>query len=52
MEIVQDGKPVAATRVTGPLAEQIEAITAVRNIQWGQGVYGPFRGRLISGAGE
>ena len=36
----QDGKQLAATTVTGPLAERLRNLPSFKPVQWGDGIYG------------
>ena len=47
--IAQDGKQLAATTLTGPLAEHVSAMSQFSNIKWGDGIYGRFSGAAIDG---
>ena len=47
--IFQDGEEIAATTLTGPLGEQLNKVSDLDNMHWGQGIYGRFRGDSISG---
>jgi len=47
--IAQDGKELAGAMLTGPLGEQLRAISAVTNVKWGDGIYGKFGGTLTRG---
>lgn len=47
--IQQDGKRLATTTLTGSLAEQLGNITGLKNVQWGNGIYGQFGGQSVSG---
>ena len=48
--ICQDGNRLVAIPITGPLAEQLGHVRTLRNVQWGQGVYGRFGGVSLSGS--
>ena len=48
--IAQDGKRLAATTLTGPLAERLSALSKLKNINWGDGIYGRFSGSAIEGS--
>ncbi len=50
ISITQDGKEIAATTLTGPLAEQLRSVAELKNVTWGQGIYGKFNGDSIEGA--
>ena len=50
MSITQDGVTMAATRLTGPLAEQLRDATVSKNVRWGQGIYGKFNGNALQGS--
>jgi hypothetical protein len=47
--ITQDGKQLAPTTLTGPLVERLNAMSGLRNIKWGDGIYGRFSGAAIDG---
>lgn len=47
--IAQDGKTLAASELTGPLADQLRAVSGLKDLKWGSGVYGRFNGRSIDG---
>jgi len=47
--IAQDGKQLAATTLTGPLAERLRALSQLSNVKWGDGIYGRFSGMVIDG---
>ena len=47
--IQQDGKRLAKTTLTGSLAEQLGKIEQLKNVQWGEGIYGRFGGKSIAG---
>ena len=47
--IQQDGKPLATTTLTGALAEQLGKVAGLKNVKWGQGIYGRFGGTSIKG---
>lgn len=49
ISIAQDGEQLAATPLTGSLAEQISSGIALEKATWGDGIYGPFRGTSIEG---
>ena len=49
MTVSQDGKPLAKTTLTGPLAERVDALRELKNVQWGEGIYGRFRSAAIEG---
>lgn len=47
--IHQDGKRLATTTLTGSLAEQLGEVKGLKNVKWGNGVYGRFGGASIKG---
>jgi hypothetical protein len=47
--IAQDGKRLATTKLTGPLAERLRSVSKLKNVKWGNGIYGRFNGRAIDG---
>jgi hypothetical protein len=49
LSIAQDGKPLAATTLTGPLAERLRTMSGLQGVKWGNGIYGPFSGTAIEG---
>ncbi len=49
ISITQDGKQIAATTVTGTLAENLRKLSEIKNVMWGQGIYGSFTGEAIEG---
>ncbi|NUQ64275.1 MAG: hypothetical protein HUU20_17535 [Pirellulales bacterium] len=49
MSIAQDGKPLAAATVTGPLADKLRRLSRLKPIRWGDGIYGKFAGPRIEG---
>ena len=48
--VTQDGRQLAADTLSGPLAKHLNAMTGLKNVRWGHGIYGPFNGRSLSGA--
>ncbi len=48
--ITQDGRQLAATTTTGPLAARLRAVSGLKQPKWGEGIYGKFRGTIITGA--
>lgn len=49
ISITQDGKQIAATTVTGALTERLHNASELKNVKWGQGIYGQFSGHPIEG---
>lgn len=49
ISIAQDGEPLAAFTLTGPLAERLATMTRLKNLRWGDGIYGRFSGKAIDG---
>jgi hypothetical protein len=49
MTIAQDGKTLAATDITGPLAEKLPGLAKLNPIRWGDGLYGRFGGVKLEG---
>lgn len=49
MSIAQDGKPLATTTITGPLAEKLHGLAKLKPIRWGEGLYGRFNGVKLDG---
>lgn len=49
MSIAQDGKQLATTTLTGPLAERVGTRSAFEKVTWGDGIYGSFGGTSIRG---
>ncbi len=49
MSISQDGKKLAETAVTGPLAERLQAVSQLKPVRWGEGIYGRFTGPKLDG---
>jgi hypothetical protein len=47
--IQQDGKTIATSTLTGPLAKQLGAVKKFKNARWGAGIYGPFGGTSLKG---
>ncbi len=47
--IDQDGKRTAATNVTGAIAEQLGKLKRLKDVEWGDGIYGSFGGASIKG---
>ena len=47
--ITQDGRPLAATTLTGAPAKHIRGFSGLKNATWGKGIYGRFRGISIGG---
>ena len=47
--IHQDGKRLATTTLTGSLAEQLSRVKVLKNVKWGDGIYGRFGGASIRG---
>ncbi|MDP6553630.1 MAG: hypothetical protein QGG71_03125 [Pirellulaceae bacterium] len=50
--ITQDGRPLAATTLTGALAKHIRGLSGLKNTTWGNGIYGRFRGISIDERSE
>ncbi|MCK5805525.1 MAG: hypothetical protein KAI66_22020 [Lentisphaeria bacterium] len=48
--IVQDGKQLAQTTLSGALGESLKTMTKLDKISWGSGIYGPFNGLTIKGS--
>lgn len=46
MSISQDGRKLAETAVTGPLSERLQAVSQLKKVRWGAGIYGRFAGLL------
>jgi hypothetical protein len=38
------------TTLTGPLAEQLGKVKGLKNVQWGEGIYGRYGGATITGS--
>lgn len=49
LAISQDGRKLAETSVTGPLAERLRAVKQLVGIRWGEGIHGKFSGRKLDG---
>ncbi|MBM3997107.1 MAG: hypothetical protein FJ303_23595 [Planctomycetes bacterium] len=49
VSITQDGEPLAAVTLTGPLAERLTGMTRLKNLRWGDGIYGRFSGKAMDG---
>jgi hypothetical protein len=49
ISIWQDGQPLGSAPLSGSVAETRDESIAFRDIKWGQGIYGPFRGETIHG---
>lgn len=49
ISITQDGKKLASAALTGRLAERLRTLSPLRNVQWGDGIYGRFGGKTIDG---
>jgi hypothetical protein len=47
--ITQDGQELAAATLSDPLAGRTRALTQLKNVQWGNGIYGRFNGTAING---
>ena len=47
--IRQDGQRRASTTLTGALAEQLNKLKELKNVTWGDGIYGRFGGVSIEG---
>jgi len=47
--IRQDGKRLASTTLTGSLTEQVDRLQGIRNVRWGDGIYGHTGGLSITG---
>jgi len=47
--VLQDGKRLATTQLTGSLAKELGKTKSFKNIKWGKGIYGPFGGSSIRG---
>lgn len=50
MTILQDGRKLAQSTLTGPLAEQIRLSNRLKPITWSNGIYGPFAGKQLDGS--
>ena len=48
--ISQDGKQVAGATLTGRLADEVKAMSALKQVKWGAGIHGPFNGQAIEGS--
>ena len=48
--ITQDGERLAETTLPAPLAQPLNAVPALDEINWGTGIYGRFNGRAIKGS--
>jgi len=48
--ITQDGKQLAAASISGPIAQHLKAMTGLKKVNWGTGIYGQFSGRAIDGS--
>jgi hypothetical protein len=49
MTISQDGRKIAATKVTSQLADQLRKLSDLKSVSWGDGLYGKFGGKTIEG---
>ena len=49
VSITQDGAPIGSTTLTDSLAVPLRDLSDSQRVNWGQGIYGPFRGRSIAG---
>ncbi len=49
VSIIQDGAPIGSTTLTDSLAVPLRDLSDSQRVNWGQGIYGPFRGRSIAG---
>ncbi|MCC7423508.1 MAG: hypothetical protein IT428_24800 [Planctomycetaceae bacterium] len=49
MAISQDGRRIAETTLSAPLAEKFRLKPALQDVQWGHGIYGKFAGTSIQG---
>ena len=49
LAVLQDGKRLASTQLTGSLAQDLGKIKSFKNIKWGKGIYGPFGGTSMKG---
>ena len=52
LSILQDGSELASTALEGELPGLIAGAEALSPITWGQGVFGDFRGAVVSGRVE
>jgi hypothetical protein len=50
MTIAQDGRTLAETALTGPLARQIPQAEQLKPIRWKSGIYGQFAGKSLDGS--
>lgn len=50
--ILQDGKLIAESPVTGELAKKLNSASSLKPAQWGRGVYGRFGGKSLDGVVE
>ncbi len=50
MTITQDGKQLAQSTLTGPLAEQLRRANQLKPITWSNGIYGQFAGKKLDGS--
>jgi hypothetical protein len=49
LTILQDGKQIGTTPISGVLAKKLSRPTKLRDVQWGNGIYGRFSGRSLNG---
>ncbi len=49
LAIFQDGRQLARSDFTGPLARRLGETLEFNNVTWGNGIYGPFRGQAVRG---
>ncbi len=49
ISITQDGKVIATMAINGALADKLKKMQTLKNIKWGQGIYGQFKGIAIKG---
>ena len=49
MTILQDGKRIGSTAISGALAKQLERQPKLKPVRWGTGIYGGFNGLRIDG---
>ena len=49
MAIHQDGRQIAVTSVAGSLGKNLKQFKTVKNVKWGEGIYGRFGGASLDG---
>jgi hypothetical protein len=49
MQIFQNGKQIGSAPVSASFARQLKSLGQLKEMKWGEGIYGRFSGRSIEG---